>query len=39
VLRTVVVRRVDPDENPRWRRRVTVDDKVLVTDIGGGVAQ
>jgi hypothetical protein len=39
VSRTIVVRRADPDENPRWRWRVTVDDEVSVTDVGGGVAQ
>jgi hypothetical protein len=33
-----VVRRADPNENPRWWRRVTVDGKVPVTGVGGGVA-
>jgi hypothetical protein len=39
VSRTVVVRRADADENPRWRRRVTVDGEVSVTGVDGGVAQ
>jgi hypothetical protein len=38
VSRTVVVRRADPDENSRWRWRVTIDGKVPVTGVGGGVA-
>jgi hypothetical protein len=37
--RTEVIRRADPDENPRWRWRVTVDGEVSVTGVGGGVAQ
>jgi hypothetical protein len=37
--RTVVVGRADSDENPRWRRRVTVDGEASVASIGGGVAQ
>jgi hypothetical protein len=39
VSRIVVVGKADSGENPRWRRRVTVDGEASVACVGRGVAQ
>jgi hypothetical protein len=39
VSRIVVVGKADSGENPRWRRRITVDGEASVAGVGRGVAQ